>query len=162
MKWYKRVFFHVISLVLTNAYVLFKHTTGSTILQRVFRKKFVRAFILSVNKDDSPGMDGPPLTRQPSTEEPFNRLQGKHYLQSIKGPGVKQCTTRICVLCGPAERSLWERGDKEQGVKRSRYGGESSYECDTCHVTLCIQQCHRLYHTYKDPQRAYKSWKMEQ
>ena len=95
MKWYKRVFFHVISLVLTNAYVLFKHTTGSTMLQCVFRKKVVRAFILSVNKDDSPGMDDPPLTRQPSTEEPLNRLQGKHYLQSIKGPGVKKCTTRI-------------------------------------------------------------------
>ena len=43
--------------------------------------------------------------------------------------------------------------------KRKRPGHETAYECQVCNVSLCIEPCFRLFHSYQEYALAYKRWK---
>lgn len=157
LKWWKRVIFHVLSLAVLNSYILYKHVTADRVpmLHRVFRKKLVEQLIASVNPDDVPGMTNRSRGRPSTAADPLMRLQGRHFPSKIVGTGKKVNISRACVVCAPAERELLAR----VGEKRKRCGRESSYQCDSCKVALCVDPCFRLYHTLKDYITAYKNLK---
>lgn len=154
LKWWKRVIFHVLSLAVLNAYLLYKSCTQDRVpmLHRQFRRKLVRGLVSSVDKDDLPVK---PVGRPQCTPDPLCRLQGKHFPEKIRGNGKKKNITRACVVCGPAERKCLER----VGEKRKRPGRESSYQCDACKKPLCVEPCFKLYHKFKDYEKAYRSQK---
>jgi len=153
LKWWKRVIFHVMSLAILNAYLIYKEKTTDRVpmLHRQFRKKLVKELVSSVNSEDVPGMCGRGRGRPSTASEPIFRLQGRHFPKKLKATGKKKNVTRTCVVCGPAERDRLTRA----GEKRKRYGHESSYQCDSCDVALCVDPCFRLYHTQKDFCSAY-------
>ena len=45
MKWWKKVFFHLFSLSILNAYILYKQRTQSPVLQRTFRRELVKELV---------------------------------------------------------------------------------------------------------------------
>ena len=45
MKWWKKVFVHLFSLSILNAYILYKQRTWSPVLQRAFRRKLVKELV---------------------------------------------------------------------------------------------------------------------
>ena len=47
MKWWKKVFFHLFSLTILNAYILYKERTRSLVLHRTFRRELVKELIRS-------------------------------------------------------------------------------------------------------------------
>ena len=153
LKWWKRVIFHTISAAILNAYIIYKQTTTdrTPMLHRQFRKKLVRDLVSSVNKDNLP------VTRtvgKPPTAEPLFRLQGRHFPEKIPAVGGKRIS-RSCVVCVPIERKVLQRA----GEKRKRPGRESSYQCEQCQKTLCVDPCFRLYHQYKDYETEYHARK---
>ena len=158
LKWWKRVIFHVMSLSVLNAYLLYKVQTNdaSPMLHRVFRKQLVTNLIQSVDQANVPGMSMRSPGRPSTADEPLLRLQGgQHFLQKITGAGKKKNITRSCVVCVPAERELLAC----VGQKRKRPGRESSYQCEKCTTALCVEPCFKLYHTQKDFKSAYKAAK---
>ena len=161
LKWWKRVFFHVLSLSVLNSYLLYKFVTSgesTTMLHRNFRKKLVQNLVQSVAVENVPGMSVRSPGRPSTATEPLQRLQGQHFPEKITGAGKKKNITRSCVVCVSAERELLER----VGEKRKRPGHESSYQCDKCKTALCIDVCFKLYHTQKDFKAAYKVQKVAQ
>ena len=156
LKWWKRVIFHVFSLAILNAYILYKSTTTDAVKMshRQFRKNLVRQLVSSVNKEDVPGMNSP-TGRPKAPQEPIMRLMGRHFPEKIVAEGKKKNVSQSCAVCTTAER----KKDQAAGVKRKRPGRESSYQCSDCKKALCVDPCFRLYHTYKDFVKAYNDWK---
>lgn len=146
LKWWKKVFFHVISLATLNAYILYKENTTdrNPMVQRVFRRKLVTQLIEKSNLDRR-------TVGRPSTQQ-LARLSGRHFPEKIIGTGQRVTISRQCVVCGPAERELLASA----GEKRKRPGRESSYQCAQCNVTLCVHPCFALYHTKQEYILAYK------
>ena len=158
LKWWKRVIFHVISLATLNAYIIYKQRVGerNAMLPRTFRKQLVKALILSVDPDTVPAWtmrkaSGRPVLR--NDRNTVQRLQGRHFLEKIVGEGKKSNITRACVVCEHAERKKFQR--ENPGQKRKRCGRESSYQCDTCKLSLCVAPCFKIYHTYTNFEQKY-------
>ena len=148
IKWWKKVFFHLFSLAILNAYILYKETTRSPVLHRAFRRELVKELIRS--SGISPSLT--PRGRPRRSAEGLTRLvPGNHFPEKIQGTGKKINITRSCAVCFPGETRILAR----TGEKRKRPGKESSYQCSTCKVALCIQGCFQLYHTVQDYVAAY-------
>ena len=146
LKWWKRLFFHLISLSLMNAYILHKEHVNKQMKHRVYRREVAASMISDAGQVcNSQGGKGRPSAAH------LVRLTGRHFPSKIVGTGKKTNVTRMCQVCGPAERQAAATGDK-----RKRYGHESSYECKQCEVALCVAPCFELYHTKQEYILAYK------
>ena len=146
-KWWKKVFFHLFSLTILNAYILYKESTQSPVLHRIFRRELVKQLITS--SGISPSLT--PRGRPRRSAEGLTRLQpGSHFPEKIQGTGMKTNISRSCAVCFPAQKILARTGEK-----RKRPGKESSFQCTVCKVALRIQDCFQLYHTVQDYVAAY-------
>ena len=152
VKWWKTVFFHVFSLALLNAYILYKEWCSTKnkkpINQRTFRRNYAKELISTVQQLPSatkrPG-------RRPECAASLVRI-APHNPRKITRPGSIKKVCRQCVVCNNAERQMQRAGDKP-------FRRETTLECDQCEKALCAWPCFRLYHNYVDHVTAYKRWK---
>ena len=80
MKWWKKVFFHLFSLTVLNAYILYKERTQSPVLHRTFSRELVKKLITS--SGISPSLT--PRGRPRRSAEGLTRLQpGYHFPEKI-------------------------------------------------------------------------------
>ena len=140
LKWWKKLFFHLLNLMLVNAYKLYlKFGNGQGRRSHVkFRSDIVTALIESATTANKPKTSGG------RTPTPVGRLHGHHfpvYLPSKPGAKRKH-PVRDCVACNPGK-------SKHVGFKRQ----QSSYMCDKCEVPLCVPGCFKVYHTHKHYKR---------
>lgn len=84
-----------------------------------------------------------------SITDDYERLAGSHFLRRIAVPEHSKSGKifRVCTVCSTAQREFDRR---RQLPKRKRAGHETRYECSTCNVSLCIDNCFEIYHTYKN------------
>ena len=144
VKWWKKLFFHLLNMLVLNSYKLFlKYGNRNGTTRRShqqFRSKLVRALIESAENAPRPRES---MGRKPT--EPLDRLQGTYHLPIYipAKPGAKRKhPQRDCVACNPGVK-------KRVGHKRR----QSIYMCEKCNVVLCIPDCFRIYHTHKDYKR---------
>ncbi|XP_035676498.1 piggyBac transposable element-derived protein 4-like [Branchiostoma floridae] len=156
LKWWKKAFFHILSLAILNSYILYKEhflqvraaianrddprKKQQPMLHRKFRNLVVKQMIsTSGYVNEATGR------RASATAHTLTRLTGRHFLERIppNNPGGRP-PTRVCVVCGPAAPS-------DATSKR-----RSSFQCKQCRQTLCIEPCMELYHTMDDYVGAYK------
>ena len=151
MKWWKKVFFHVFSMAVLNAFKLYQANTPEEhpLLHREFRSKLVTQLVAEF------AAQRVPVGRPPSS--PLQRLTGRHFLTKLQGDGVKKNLARVCAVCGPAERELLVAGQK-----RKRCGRETTWQCESCKVSLCVWPCFKFYHSKQDYILAYRRWKSEE
>ena len=159
LKWWKRVWFHVVNVALLNAYVIYKEKTvadgeKSPMTSRKFRRDIVQSIFTSADAAKVPSLF-PPKRGRPSTstdDQSVTRLHGRHFPTKIQPVGKKKNLSRACVVCSKAKRELLKRriDGEPVVVKRKRLARESSYECADCNVTLCAAPCFRIYHTSVD------------
>ena len=135
MKWWKKVFFHLFSLSILNAYILYKHRTQSPVLQRTFRRELVKELVRNS------GISHSLTPRRLNLSSSWRSLP-----REILGTGKKSNITRACVVCFPAQKKILKR----TGDKSKRPGKESSFQWSVCKVVLCMQDCFQLYHTVED------------
>ena len=104
LKWWKRVFFHVVSLAVLNSYSVYKTVCQdrAPMLHRSFRKKLVQDLVQSGSMQNVPGMSVRSPGRPSTASEPLQRLQGQHFPEKIIGAGKKKNVTRSCVVCVPS------------------------------------------------------------
>lgn len=145
LKWWKKVAFRMLNICMTNAYILFSlwldATTGKKITHVKYRQNVIKQLLSSIVLQDSQGVQ--------DTSE-FSRLTGKHFPELI--PSERKQKVRRCQVCNPAERMM----DRSAGNDaRKRAGRESSFQCDSCKVALCVGLCFKLYHTRKNYIRKY-------
>lgn len=120
VKWWKRVFFHLLDVALVNAHILFKITTGSKISQLNFR--------ISVAKSLLQGLERP--ERRPSSRgADVIRLTERAFPEPI--PESKRLDCQVC-----SNRSVGQRH-------------QTAYRCKMCKTPLCLYPCFEKYHTLK-------------
>lgn len=147
MKWWK-VFFHLFSLTILNAYILYNERTRSPVLHRTFRRELVKELIRSSGISSFNPRGNPRRSA-----EGLTHLQAGGQVQekNIQGTGKKSNITRSCAVCFPAQKKILAR----TGEKRKRPGKESSFQWSVCKVAFCIQDCFQLYHNVQDYVAAY-------
>ena len=136
MKWWKKVFFHVMNTAVTNAFILYKVSTPAKeqMADRKFRMAIVSHLLGCYEHPTTPRRMSLANNNNVATEQ---RLEGKHFLET----GDRRLECVVCTV----------RGDNHSGVKyKSRT--QTKTQCKTCvpKVTLCIS-CFEIYHTAASP-----------
>ncbi|KAK9700714.1 Transposase IS4 [Popillia japonica] len=83
IKWYKKIFFHLLDLAVTNSYAMYNVKTGNRISLADFQLELIRQIIEKIFKDERPRKPG-----RPSGDVPI-RLVGRHFPKLIKEKGVE-------------------------------------------------------------------------
>ena len=123
MKWWKRVFFHMLDLALVNAHILFNATNEAKKTQLEFRIAVAEGLLrdyerLSVRHYTAPQVSLPLRLSERAFPEPIPK--------DTPSGGRPQC--EVC---------------RAQKKKRS----QTQYRCKLCHVPLHLYPCFEVYHT---------------
>ena len=106
MKWWKKVFFHLVSSGNLNAYILYKQKTESSVLQRTFQRELVKELVR--NSGILPSLT--PRGRPRRSAKGLTCLQAEdHFPEKILGTGKKYNITRACEVCFPAQKKILAR-----------------------------------------------------
>lgn len=128
VKWYKKVFFHLVDLTVLNACVLHKVLTGKNTTVAEYQLNLVKQLLNKYHKALPRKGAG---RRSENADSPL-RLTERHFPACIP-PTQKKCNpTKRCVVCA---------------TKNQRK--ETRYMCDSCDVALCVIPCFKNYHTLK-------------
>ena len=141
VKWWKKMFFHLLSLALVNSYILHqKFGSSPSLRKKRSHKEFVIALIKELIRD-APNAPKPKQAGRKPSMESLERLTGHHFARRIqaKAGAKRKNPVRDCVVCNPAK-------EKRAGFKRK----QSAYECEQCQKPMCFPDCFKLYHTKKD------------
>ena len=141
-KWWRKLFMHILNMVLLNAYILHTKYGDKKLSQEDFKIKVISQLI-----DESVEIcnwDLPPLVS--NRNEGPNRLTERHFPKHIPGAiGAKRSKpSRPCYLCSQIPRV--------EGIKVSKKW--SSFWCAECKKVLCIEFCFETYHTVYDYKSA--------
>lgn len=141
VKWWKKLFFHLLNLMLVNSYKLYRKfgPDGQSKRSHVkYRCDIVSALLESATTAPKPKRSGGRI------QNPIGRLRGQHFpvYMTAQGGAKRRRPLRDCVACNP-------KASKRTGFKRK----QSSYMCHKCEVTLCIPECFKIYHTHENYKR---------
>lgn len=127
MKWYKKLFFHLLEITVFNSYIAYKNCERKSELSLRDFKLMLIEEIFNVHSA---------TTSSSRAENPIEvtRLTGRHFPVIISD--VTPSRSR-CVVCASSKRSA--KKDSKPNVK-----------CDVCGTTLCPIGCSKAFHTLKD------------
>lgn len=132
VKWWRRVFFHLLDTSVVNAYILYKErTTEKRLTHANFRIQLATELLAKA------GQEQLHIRRHLSLPPPA-RLTERHFLEKVplrQSGRPAQLHCHVC--CG----------------KKGRGRVTTTYQCKQCKIPLCVVPCHELYHTYVDPVR---------
>ncbi len=127
IKWYKKLFFYLLDMCITNAYVVHKELHAGVSQQLCdFKLQLVKEMISQSQLPKYSGRGRPHSGPTPS------RMQGRHFPEKIpSNPSAKkQQAQKRCTVC------------YDKGLRK-----ETLYQCDLCEVPLCVSPCFKMYHT---------------
>ena len=133
LKWYKKLFQHLLDVTVYNAFVLYKLKNPSTRLTLLtFRQELVNNIITKHHTGVRQFTGGCPSG---SGDAP-TRLTDRHFPSLIPPTASSEAPLRECRVCGASKR------DGKRIRKQTRY------MCATCGaVALCLVPCFKRYHT---------------
>ena len=134
IKWYKKIFMHMLDISILNAYNLWLVKTGKRASLRVFQKKVIEQLLTRY------GTVQPITPRRHHRHELPDRLLtqdyiSRHFLECIPPTPGRKKAQRKCQVC------LYTS-------KRERKRRDVTTWCKECGVPLCLP-CFRDYHTLK-------------
>lgn len=128
VKWYKKLFFHILDMSLINSHSLYQNNSGKTLSLADYQLKVIRQLLQKYHTDRTP--------RRPSSlssDSPL-RLTGRHFPSYVPPTKKKTNPTRHCHVCSNTNR-------------REKKRKESRYMCKKCNVGLCVVPCFEEYHS---------------
>lgn len=149
VKWWKKMFFHCLDMLVTNAYILYKVNhilTSDRDLKPMPHSRFVNMLIAHLV---SFSQEGAPVSDPATSAISDTRLLARHF------PSLIECKTRnnqanakrkhaarLCYICGQLA-SL-------HNDKTRRHW--TTYSCKPCGKALCVgeRNCFEMYHTNQD------------
>jgi len=128
IKWYKKLFFHLIDLSLLNAYSSYKTVTGKHLPLASYQFQLIREILTKYSKKSDMNKRGRP--RSSDTVIPM-RLTDRHFPSTVPPTSKKANPQRRCFVC--------------QKLKNKRK--DTTFMCKECDVGLCPAPCFEVYHT---------------
>ena len=128
MKWYKRLFFHLLDIVVLNSHILHCEVTGKKETLAEFVKELCRELLRE---------HGCYRGSRSATSESHLRLTGRHNLIPLVEI-VESSKPRRCHLC--------YNNVNASARKQTR----TSYSCEQCNKPFCIYPCFKIYHNQKN------------
>lgn len=129
VKWYKKVFFHLLDISLLNAHALHLTVTGKKISLEAFQLKVVDQIL---EKYHTP-IDVYRTGRRSCEEDNPLRLIARHFPSQVPPTDKKKEAQKRCVVCA-----------------KSGHRKDTRYMCSDCNAPLCIINCFERYHTVKN------------
>ena len=133
LKWWKRIFFHLLDVAIVNAYILYRQTPtedGKHLTHEHFRIELAKGLLQS-SACDAPRLAGP--TRQ--THPPLTRLTERHFPGRLGYKSDGHPVQLDCFVCS-------RRSEGKRKVVTTK--------CKQCDLPMCIFECFELYHTKVD------------
>ncbi|XP_069105709.1 piggyBac transposable element-derived protein 4-like [Argopecten irradians] len=135
-KWWRKLFFHLVNVCIVNAYQLYKKFSPDVKKKSHFdfRLSTVRSLVEAGGVAARPAKRG----RKVLGELPA-RLVGQHLPEYVPAtPGAKRARPlRECKACNVKKK------DRERTKRK-----QTSFQCNTCQVALCVPDCFKAFHTY--------------
>lgn len=128
-KYYKKIFMHILDLVISNSFILYKKNEG-TLDNLEFRSLLVEKMIEKYHSSTNIKKIGRPKHSGPL------RLRERHFPDFIPSTEKKAVVYRQCTVC-------CSKKDK----KGKKIRKETRYMCSDCNVGLCVVPCFKIYHT---------------
>lgn len=130
LKWYKKLFFHLLDMAILNSYYMYLVKTG--------RKPPLLDFSLTVIRQMIVRFGRPTHTARPGRSSyalanPI-RLTARHFPSAVPTTAKNSRPRRMCHVC----RHTTRREKKRQSTH---------WMCADCGVALCLPDCFRDYHT---------------
>ena len=145
VKWWRKLFFHLFSVVLGNAYILHKKYGSAKMTHEEYLENIATVLL----SDGEEGATVIPKTRRSFPDETENedepRLAGKHFPQPIPAPEdiQKRRPSKACHACNFTSKQISALGKNPISLKRRN----TSFWCEKCKVALCVFPCFETYHT---------------
>lgn len=134
VKWYKKLFYHLLDIAILNSYILFVLKTGTRPLYQTFHRRLIRQI--------------------------FERFGGEAEKPKLKPLSDESLPLRFLLSKGHFARLLIEKEDKKEVQKscyvcanttrRPKKQKATCYYCSVCEIPLCIVPCFEKYHTIKE------------
>ena len=142
VKWWKRVFFHLIDTTIVNAYILYSQSTQSSrkLTHVNFRIELAKSLFQQAGEEIEALSIDPSLQSGSRSEAvlPPLRMTGRHFPEKVPPTPSGRPPQLECALCSR---------------KKGRSRVTTTYRCKTCVKALCIVPCFELYHTCVEPTR---------
>ena len=124
IKWYEKLFFHLLDITVQNSYAMFRMNNENLELSE-FRMQLARELIEEYGLKRLQSKGRPPI------DFPL-RLAARHFIAFIPGNNVQ----KRCFVCSHI-------------VQREKKRSDTRFYCPSCDVSLCNPNCFRGYHTLK-------------
>ena len=134
MKWYKKLFFHLVDLTTLNAHILHHEVKGTKESLPEFAKEMCREILAEHAAE---------RTNQSSTNNSHLRQRARHFPSKLPLSNSGKTVRRRCHIC-------FNPADGQQKYQKT------SYWCAECEKPLCIDPCFRIYHTDDKPCKCCK------
>lgn len=137
LKWWKKMFFHLFMMSMTNAFIIYRTTRPQNLRKYCHMGKFILAIGKAMgNKGGALFQDQPPAPAPTKA----NRLTGRHFPDKIPATEKKAQPTRICRVCADIAKAATGKSGRK----------ETSWWCPDCDTPLCVPHCFKVYHTRAD------------
>eukprot|EP00063_Salmo_salar_P066961 XP_014041796.1 PREDICTED: piggyBac transposable element-derived protein 4-like [Salmo salar] len=131
LKWYRKLFFHLIDIALFNGHVVHRQVTGQVISYQQYRVNLIRQILENHHTPRRPSTGG-----RPPSDNPL-RLTGRHFPSDVPQTTLQgKSTRRHCKVC-------------QTSTRRQKRRKMTKYMCEPCNTALCIIPCFGEYHTLK-------------
>lgn len=134
LKWYKKLFFHMVDMSLLNAYSAYKTVTRNQISLADFQLKLINELILKYQREGA--MTSNRRKKSMDTTEKRLSPDTRHFPELVPPTPSKKQGRRYCFVCS----------HKKENKKRK----DSMYCFIECDVGLCVTPCFKIYHTEKE------------
>lgn len=134
-KWYIKYFFHMMDLMLVNAFRSFKLCTGTHVTYRIFIEK-VAMQLLEENSSPKRKKRDINAANSVNRELIIREFLNEHYIEPVEGGENGKQWSKMCRVCNKPD----ENGAPPR--KRRRV----LTQCGGCKVPLCAQPCWADYH----------------
>ncbi|KAL2098758.1 hypothetical protein ACEWY4_005238 [Coilia grayii] len=132
MKWYKKIFFHLVDCAIHNAYIVHQQVTGQVIRPQAFRENLVRQLLEHHHTPRNAPTGG-----RPSLDTPL-RIKARHFPSEVPQTAAQgNSTRRHCRVCLHSSR-------------RPRQRKLTRFFCAPCDTALCAVPCFEEFHTLKN------------
>ncbi|CAF3360073.1 unnamed protein product [Rotaria sp. Silwood2] len=127
VKWYRKLFFHMLDLLVFNTYLLYKMKAGERPQSVDFHLQLIHEILQTYHTPK------PTIGRSVHGCKP-TRLTGRHFPTLVPQTTERKNPQRKCFVCANTNRKPRTRTD-------------SRYMCKDCDVGLCVVNCFEEFHT---------------